>query len=99
MHWHLSDDQTFSIDFDSKNTHRMYSLNDVKSIVDAGRLRGIQIIPEIDSPSHAKAIGLLKPGKYFIFYVFFYTLSFISSLSLSLLRTVSSLFKQRCCTT
>ncbi|KAJ6636209.1 putative beta-hexosaminidase fdl [Pseudolycoriella hygida] len=62
FHWHITDSQSFP--FQSKyypelakygaySSHEIYTPEDVKEIADFARVRGIQVIPEIDAPAHA----------------------------------------------
>lgn len=62
FHWHITDSQSFP--FQSKNYPQMseygayssseiYTHDDIKEIVQFAKVRGIQIIPEIDAPAHA----------------------------------------------
>lgn len=62
FHWHITDSQSFP--FQSKHypelakygaysSHEVYTPQDVKDIADFARVRGIQVIPEIDAPAHA----------------------------------------------
>lgn len=62
FHWHITDSQSFP--FQSKHypelakygaysSHEIYTPEDVKEIAEFARVRGIQVIPEIDAPAHA----------------------------------------------
>lgn len=62
FHWHMTDSQSFP--FVSKyypelaahgaySERETYTSDDVKEIVSYAKLRGIQVIPEIDAPAHA----------------------------------------------
>ncbi|XP_037049918.1 probable beta-hexosaminidase fdl isoform X1 [Bradysia coprophila] len=62
FHWHITDSQSFP--FQSKHypelakygaysSHEVYTPQDVKDIAEFARVRGIQVIPEIDAPAHA----------------------------------------------
>ena len=66
LHWHLSDDQGWRIE--SKRfprlheTSRLYYMqNEIKKVVDYARLRGVEIIPEIDMPGHTLGILAAYP--------------------------------------
>lgn len=61
FHWHASDSQAFSIQFDSvpelarygaNSPSEFYSSDQVKALVHRARLRGIRILIEIDAPAH-----------------------------------------------
>uniref|UniRef100_A0A6B2E9I4 Beta-hexosaminidase n=1 Tax=Phlebotomus kandelakii TaxID=1109342 RepID=A0A6B2E9I4_9DIPT len=62
FHWHMTDSQSFP--FVSRHypqlaahgaysNHEVYTTEDVQEIVSFARVRGIQVIPEIDAPAHA----------------------------------------------
>ncbi|XP_059614024.1 probable beta-hexosaminidase fdl isoform X2 [Phlebotomus argentipes] len=62
FHWHMTDSQSFP--FVSRHypqlaihgaysNHEVYTTEDVRDIVEFARVRGIQVIPEIDAPAHA----------------------------------------------
>ena len=63
LHWHLSDDQAFSVSLPGApelaakggalDGKLVYSRDDVASVVVAARERGIRVIPELDAPAHS----------------------------------------------
>lgn len=63
LHWHLSDDQAFSVSLPGApelaakggalGGRLIYSRDDVASVVVAARERGIRVIPELDAPAHS----------------------------------------------
>lgn len=66
MHWHLTDDQGWRIE--SKKYPKLhevsgnyYSQVDIKEIVEFARVRGIEVIPEIDVPGHTTAVLAAYP--------------------------------------
>ena len=68
FHWHLTDDQGWRLE--SKlfpKLHQQasgglyYSHDDVREIVAYAKARGIEVLPEIDMPGHATAIGVAYP--------------------------------------
>jgi len=70
FHWHIVDDQSFP--FESKKypdltkngaytPAHVYTQEDVRTVIDHARLRGIRVIPEFDSPGHVNAFGKTFP--------------------------------------
>ena len=63
FHWHLTDSQSFPFESESypdliKGAYRpdeIYTHEDVAYIVRYAYLRGITVIPEIDTPGHVKS--------------------------------------------
>ncbi|XP_067002657.2 chitooligosaccharidolytic beta-N-acetylglucosaminidase [Anabrus simplex] len=61
FHWHMTDSHSFP--FESKtypnfsrygaySPKQIYTADDIRSIVEYGRVRGVRIIPEFDAPAH-----------------------------------------------
>ncbi|XP_064478688.1 beta-hexosaminidase subunit beta-like isoform X2 [Ornithodoros turicata] len=69
LHWHIVDDQSWPLELrtfpnltESAFSRRyVYSKADVQDIVEYARLRGIRVIPEIDTPGHTQALGKIFP--------------------------------------
>ena len=68
LHWHVSEDQGFRIE--SKlfpkltglgSDGQFYSQDDVRSIIDYARDRGIRVMPEFEMPSHANSLYVGYP--------------------------------------
>ena len=66
LHWHLSDDQGWRIEskkFPKLNTtsEQYYTQAQIQEVVEFARIRGVEIIPEIDIPGHTSAILAAYP--------------------------------------
>ncbi|XP_077509610.1 beta-hexosaminidase subunit beta-like [Amblyomma americanum] len=69
FHWHLVDDQSWPLEMatypnltqSAYSPRLVYSLKDVQDIIEYARLRGIRVIPEIDTPGHTQALGKIFP--------------------------------------
>ena len=70
VHFHLSDDQSFTFpsqafpqlkSYFRDGTRRHYTLEELKDIVEYARVRGIIVIPEVDVPSHAGCLTRQMP--------------------------------------
>ena len=60
LHLHLSDTASFSLEIDeipetkqASYTNKTYSRKDIQDLVQYAKIRGVRVIPEIDSPGHA----------------------------------------------
>jgi hexosaminidase len=72
LHIHLTDDQSFPLVFPSTahfsspagafSPTKIYSAGDLAALVEAARLRGIRVVPEVDSPGHAASWCAGTPG-------------------------------------
>ena len=72
LHWHITDDESFPIEstsfpnlanqgsFGADGRH-VYSTEDVASIIEFARMRGIRVIPEFDMPGHSGAWSKSHP--------------------------------------
>ncbi|KRX03069.1 Glycoside hydrolase, superfamily [Pseudocohnilembus persalinus] len=69
LHLHLADDESFPLyiseepqvtELGAYNKQSIYSLEDIKTILQHGNQAGVRIIPEIDSPSHARSWALME---------------------------------------
>lgn len=72
LHWHLSDDEAFTIrldthpelaEFSSYKSGKYYTPDQVKSLIALAKLNGVQIVPQIDTPAHVRAWGLSPKWK------------------------------------
>uniref|UniRef100_L7LXZ6 Beta-hexosaminidase n=1 Tax=Rhipicephalus pulchellus TaxID=72859 RepID=L7LXZ6_RHIPC len=69
FHWHLVDDQSWPLEMatypnltqSAYSPRHVYSRKDVHDIIEYARLRGIRVIPEIDTPGHTQALGKIFP--------------------------------------
>ncbi|XP_053676334.1 chitooligosaccharidolytic beta-N-acetylglucosaminidase [Anopheles nili] len=61
FHWHITDSQSFPLEIKSRptlhtygayNRRNVYTLEDVRELVQYALERGIRIIPELDAPAH-----------------------------------------------
>jgi hexosaminidase len=70
LHWHISDDDSFSMYSPSYpdlakdasfSSSMIYKKEDINEIVAYANKRSIKIVPEFDTPSHTRALGLHEP--------------------------------------
>ncbi|KAK6036208.1 glycosyl hydrolase family 20, catalytic domain protein [Cooperia oncophora] len=71
LHWHLVDSESFpytSLKFPNMSLlgaytpAHIYSVDDIRKVMDYARLRGIRVVPEFDTPGHAGAWGKAFPN-------------------------------------
>ena len=72
MHWHITDSTSVPIESKrfpdlSKNgaynpVTMVYTQEQIKGVVDYARHRGIRVVPEFDTPSHAASWAVGYPG-------------------------------------
>uniref|UniRef100_A0A1A9X4S7 beta-N-acetylhexosaminidase n=1 Tax=Glossina brevipalpis TaxID=37001 RepID=A0A1A9X4S7_9MUSC len=62
FHWHITDSQSFPYvskhypelaNYGAYSDQETYTMEEIQEIANFGKLRGVQIIPEIDAPAHA----------------------------------------------
>lgn len=62
FHWHITDSQSFPFvskyfpelaKYGAYSSSEIYTHDDVRQVVEFARVRGIQVIPEIDAPAHS----------------------------------------------
>eukprot|EP00038_Savillea_parva_P010581 m.191273 g.191273 ORF g.191273 m.191273 type:complete len:644 (+) comp18295_c0_seq1:40-1971(+) len=69
LHWHLTDAQSTPLDsvvhpklkLGAMAPEAVYTLSDIKHLVEYARLRGINVLVEIDMPGHSFAFGIGYP--------------------------------------
>jgi len=66
LHWHISDAQSFPLELKSRPelarkgawaADKVYTPDDVRTLVEHARDRGVRIVPELDIPAHAASWG------------------------------------------
>lgn len=68
LHWHLTDDQGWRIESTAypklhqfASQGQFYTQAEVRELVAYAAARGIRVVPELDLPGHASAIGMAYP--------------------------------------
>ncbi|MCD8068566.1 MAG: family 20 glycosylhydrolase [Lachnospiraceae bacterium] len=66
LHWHLTDDQGWRIESRrfpglQKMSGQYYSQEEIREVCEYARLRGVEIIPEVDMPGHVSALLAAYP--------------------------------------
>lgn len=70
LHWHVVDTQSFPLEIPSLpklwngaySPSERYTMNDAHEIVEYARMRGINVLAEIDVPGHARSWGIGYPS-------------------------------------
>lgn len=66
FHWHITDEESFPLqlrsfpvitEYGAYSPKKIYSIEDVREIVEYARYRGVRVIPEVDSPAHSLSWG------------------------------------------
>jgi len=64
LHWHITDEDSFPYEIPNMpdlsvygKVGGVYSVNDFKTIMNYARVRGIRVVPEIDTPAHTESWG------------------------------------------
>lgn len=72
LHWHLVDDDSFPMESKAYpdltkaaafSPSMIYKKSDIQELIQYAKTRGVRVVPEIDTPSHSRAIGLYEPLK------------------------------------
>jgi len=67
FHWHLSDDQGFRVRTEAypalwqQSGEDSYTKDEIRDLVRFAKVRGIEVIPELDMPGHTRAITAAVP--------------------------------------
>ena len=64
LHWHIVDEDSFPMQVPALpelseygSLSGIYTQNDIKSVISYAKIRGIRVIPEIDTPAHTLSWG------------------------------------------
>ena len=67
LHWHIVDEESFPMQLESfplitsygaYSKDNVYSVSDIKDLIEYAKTRGVRIIPEVDSPAHTMSWGV-----------------------------------------
>eukprot|EP00934_Nitzschia_sp_Nitz4_P004712 Nitzschia sp. Nitz4//scaffold13_size275219//168172//169779//NITZ4_000887-RA/size275219-processed-gene-0.163-mRNA-1//-1//CDS//3329536053//4702//frame0 len=70
LHWHMVDEQSWPYQMESHpeiaelgafHPKMIYTTSDIQEIVEAGYVRGIRVVPEVDMPGHTGALAPSHP--------------------------------------
>ena len=66
LHWHLTDDQAWRIESKAfpklhETSEKFYTWDEIRDIVEYARVRGVDILPELDLPGHTTGILAAYP--------------------------------------
>lgn len=66
LHWHLTDDQGWRIESKKfpklhETSSEYFTQDEIREVVEFARIRGVEIIPEIDLPGHTSALLAAYP--------------------------------------
>ncbi|KAH9528401.1 hypothetical protein DERF_002351 [Dermatophagoides farinae] len=71
LHWHINDDQSFPFKSDlfpnisrlaSYSNRHVYTKHDIQNIIKQARIRGIQVIVELNTPAHGHSLAKVFPA-------------------------------------
>lgn len=64
LHWHIIDEDSFPMEIPNipelsefGKIGGVFSPADIKTVIEYARIRGIRVVPEIDSPAHTQSWG------------------------------------------